>query len=79
MTGAEGASELSQLPYWLRYVGAVATIVIALFAIIIAFGQYLTARQRVSLDLFQRRMELIDKLNSVISEVLQHGRTPLDL
>ena len=64
MTGAEGASELSQLPYWLRYVGAVATIVIALFAIIIAFGQYLTARQRVSLDLFQRRMELIDKLNS---------------
>jgi hypothetical protein len=69
----------SQLPVWLQYVQAFATIVIALLALVIAFGQWRTAHQRVVLDLFERRMEVYDAITRVTNEILQRGDTPQEM
>jgi hypothetical protein len=52
----------------------VATVAIAMFAAFIAFGQWWTARQKLNLDLFEKRFEVYKDLRNVISEAIQLGR-----
>jgi hypothetical protein len=52
----------------------VATIAVALFATLIALGQWWTARQKLVLDLFEKRFQVYMDLRSVASEILQHGQ-----
>jgi hypothetical protein len=55
-------------------VGTVATVAIALFAALIAFGQWWTARQKLMLDLFEKRFQVFLDLRKIVSEALQLGK-----
>jgi hypothetical protein len=52
---------------------AISTLLIALMVAVIAFAQWRTARQRMILDLFQRRMDLIDLVSTAASTILIQG------
>jgi hypothetical protein len=64
---------MSQLPIWMQYLTAISTPIIALMVAMIAFAQWRTARQRMILDLFQRRMDLIDLVSRAASTILIEG------
>jgi hypothetical protein len=64
---------MSQLPLCVQYLIAFSTPVIALMVAIIAFAQWRTARQRMILDLFQRRMDLIDLVSRIASSIVMEG------
>jgi hypothetical protein len=65
---------MCQLPTWVQYLTAFGTPIIALMVAAIAFAQWRTAHQRVVLDLFERRMTIIDGLLRIVAEVLQAGK-----
>ena len=46
----------------------------ALFAALIAFGQWWTARQRLVLDLFEKRFAVFMELRTLVSEAVQEGK-----
>jgi len=64
---------MSQLPIWVQYLTAISTPILALMVAAIAFAQWRTARQRMILDLFQRRMEIVDLVSRIISTILLEG------
>jgi hypothetical protein len=64
---------MTQLPTWAQYVNALGTLIIAAAVGVIALLQWRTAHQRVVLDLFERRMKIIDELLRVVAEILIHG------
>ena len=64
---------MSQLPIWMQYLTASSTPIIALMVAMIAFAQWRTAHQRMILDLFQRRMDLIDLVSRAASTILIEG------
>jgi hypothetical protein len=64
---------MSQLPTWVQYLSALSTPAIALMVAMIAFAQWRTARQRMILDLFERRMNIIDLLSRIASAILFEG------
>jgi hypothetical protein len=64
---------MSQLPIYVQYLSAISTPIIALMVAMIAFAQWRTARQRMILDLFQRRMDLIDLVSRVASTIVIEG------
>jgi hypothetical protein len=64
---------MSHLPIWMQYLSALSTPAIALMIAMIAFAQWRTARQRMILDLFQRRMDVIDLVSRIASTVLIEG------
>lgn len=79
-----------QLPTWLQYLQILSTPIIALAALSVtgyfawrqwrtAHEQWKIARQRVVLDLFDKRMEAYEGLRLVASHVLQKGATDLDV
>jgi hypothetical protein len=51
-----------------------ATIAVALFAALIAFGQWWTARQKLVLDLFEKRFAVFMELRTLVSEAVQLGK-----
>ena len=53
---------------------ALASLAIALFAAAIAWGQWWTARQRLILDLFERRFQAFLDFRRVVSQAIQLGR-----
>jgi hypothetical protein len=65
---------MCQLPTWVQYLTAFGTPIIALMVAAIAFAQWRTAHQRVVLDLFERRMTIIDGLLRIVAEVRQAGK-----
>ena len=64
---------MSQLPIWMQYLTASSTPIIALMVAMIAFAQWRTAHQRMILDLFQRRMDLINLVSRAASTILIEG------
>jgi hypothetical protein len=52
----------------------IATVAVAFFAALIAFGQWWTARQKLVLDLFEKRFQVFMDLRSIASEALQLGK-----
>lgn len=62
------------LPICVQYLQAFSTPLIALMVAWIAFLQWRTAHQRVFLDLFDRRMTVIDELRKIVAEILQKNK-----
>jgi hypothetical protein len=64
---------MSQLPLYAQYLTAFSTPLIALMVAMIALAQWRTAHQRMVLDLFERRMKLIDEVSRIAATVLIEG------
>jgi hypothetical protein len=64
---------MSQLPICVQYLTAFSTPVIALMVAMIAFAQWRTAHQRMILDLFQRRMDIVDLVSRIAASVVIGG------
>ena len=64
---------MSQLPLYVQYLMALSTPLIALMVAMIALAQWRTAHQRMVLDLFERRMKLIDEVSRIAATVLIEG------
>jgi hypothetical protein len=64
---------MSQLPISVQYLTAISTPVIAVMVAAIAFAQWCTARQRMILDLFQRRMDLVDLVSRIATTIVLEG------
>ena len=62
-----------QLPLWAQWFQFIATIVVALFAAYIVYGQWRTAHERVVLDLFERRITVYESVRTVIAEIMRDG------
>lgn len=60
-----------QLPIWLEYIKAIGTPIVALFAALIAgwiaYRQWVTARNKLKLDFFDRRMAIYTAAVNVIN------------
>lgn len=67
----------AQLPLWVEYVKALGTPVVALIAAFIAGGiayrQWTTARNKLKLDLFDKRMEIYSLSVTVLESVRSNG------
>jgi len=57
----------------MQYLTAISTPIIALMVAMIAFAQWRTAHQRMILDLFQRRMDLIDLVSRIAAVIVIEG------
>jgi hypothetical protein len=62
----------------MQYLTAISTPIIALMVAMIAFAQWRTAHQRMILDLFQRRMDLIELVSRVASTIVIEGALRID-
>jgi hypothetical protein len=72
-----GEGHMCNMPAWVQYLQALATPAIALLAIVIGVLQWVTARQRIVLDLFDRRMLVYEEINAVFSEVIREGNATM--
>jgi hypothetical protein len=65
-----------QIPIWVEYVRALGTPVIALLAAVIAgviaYRQSVTARNKLKLDLFDKRMEIYSLALEVLNSIRSH-------
>jgi hypothetical protein len=66
-------AQMSQVPIYVQYLTAISTPIIALMVAAIAFAQWRTAHQRMILDLFQRRMDLVDLVSRIASSIVMEG------
>jgi hypothetical protein len=69
---------MTQVPYWIQVLQALATPAIAGLALVIGLMQWRTSHQRAALDLFDKRFELYMELRAIISQVLTHGTVHQD-
>jgi hypothetical protein len=67
---------MNSLPIWALWIQWGGTIFIAGFVAFIGYRQWRTAHERVVLDLFEKRYEIIDRLHSIIGGVIREGRAP---
>jgi hypothetical protein len=63
----------SSLPYWIQVLQALLTPAIAALAVVIALFQWRTAKQKVVLDLFDRRLAKYVALRQVVAKVTTSG------
>lgn len=72
------AADVTQLPLWVEYVKALGTPVVALIAAsiagVIAYRQWVTARNKLKLDLFDRRMAVYMCAVRVLEQVRNGGK-----
>ncbi len=68
----------SQLPMWVHYLQALSTPAIGLLAAVIAWGQWRVARNKMVLDLFDKRMAVYDELRNILGHVVAAGRATAD-
>lgn len=72
------STEVSQLPLWVEYVKALGTPIVALIAASIAGGiayrQWVTARNKLKLDLFDRRMAVYMSAVRVLEQIRNGAR-----
>lgn len=61
------------MPIWVQWSQFIATIIIALFAVIITYRQWRTAHERLLLDLFEKRMTIYENVRAVIAEITRNG------
>lgn len=65
-------------PHWTAYVSAIALPTIALIAAWIAFRQSQIARNKLRLDLFDKRMEVYKVVRDTLGCVMRNGRLTSD-
>lgn len=61
-------------PHWTAYLAAGLTPVIAIIAAWIAFRQSQIARNKLKLDLFERRMAIYESVRKALGVVVGHGK-----
>jgi hypothetical protein len=70
------APQVQQLPEWVEYVKAlgtpVAAVIAAAITATIAYRQWVTARNKLKLDLFDKRMEIYRSAIDLMSEIGYH-------
>lgn len=57
---------------------AVATVAIGALALVIALGQWLTARSKLVLDLFEHRLKIYSDLRKPIAHVMTHASSDME-
>lgn len=62
--------------HWTQYITAIGIPVIAALAAWIAFRQFQIARNRLKLDLFDRRMEVYSTVRESLSNIARQGNLP---
>lgn len=62
------------IPYWLSVMQALATPAIALLAAVIGAMQWRTARQKLVLDLFEKRFQVFLDVRRIVSHSVQLGK-----
>ena len=61
-------------PHWTAYVSALLVPVVAIFGSIIAFQQWRTARNKLKLDLFDRRFAVYHAARSLLASIFSSGK-----
>jgi hypothetical protein len=61
-------------PHWTAYVTAIAMPIVALMAAWIAFRQSQIARNRLKLDLFEKRMAVYEVVRQTLGAAVSHGK-----
>ena len=68
----------AQLPEWVSYLQALTAPAIGLLALVIAWGQWRVAKNRMVLDLFDKRMTAYDELRDILGHVVAAGKATAD-
>lgn len=61
-------------PHWTAYVTACAVPLIGIFGVWIAYTQSKIARNKLKLDLFDRRMAVYEAADNTLREIYRHGK-----
>lgn len=64
----------NSLPLWVSILPALATPTLALFAIFIAWLQWKTAREKIKLDLFDRRFQIYQNVEKSLLMITRHSK-----
>ena len=59
--------------WWLPYIQPFATVGLGLAASVLAYRQWRTASEKLRLDLYERRYEVLDSVLADLNEVIQHA------
>ena len=59
---------------WLPFVQPFATVFLGIGAFALAYRQWLTANEKLKLDLYDKRDSALDNVNRELNEIIQHGR-----
>ncbi|MDO9031202.1 MAG: hypothetical protein Q7V09_12260 [Hydrogenophaga sp.] len=65
-------------PHWTTYLSAFAAPVLAVVAGWIAYRQYTTARAKLKLDLFEKRIAIYNEVNECLSYVFRNGDSSIE-
>ena len=60
-----------ELPVWMQMIQVVATLVIAMFAAAIAYGQWRAAHEKLILDLFDRRLAVYGEIREIVASIVR--------
>jgi len=60
-------------PYWTAYVSALGPPLIAAIVAVIAYRQWRTANNRLKFDLFEKRLQVYQRLYDLIQEICESG------
>jgi hypothetical protein len=63
----------SELPLWIEYLQALGPTLVAIAVGFVAYRQWATARDRVKLDLYDRRFAVYERLRTLLAIALQDG------
>lgn len=66
-------------PHWSTILAALSTPAIALLGAIIALNQWLTARRKLKLDLYEKKSVVYEAVKSAISRIIATGKTNQDV
>lgn len=65
-------------PHWTAYISAFATPVVAALGILIAYRQWATARDKLRLDLYERRLVVYQGARTVIDKIFMRSRISVE-
>ena len=71
-------TEATKTVHWTTYVTAFTTPVLALLGVLIAHRQWATARDKLRLDLFERRLAVYDTVKKTLGRMVIYGRLTVD-
>jgi hypothetical protein len=69
---------LATTPHWTAYVAALGPLIIAALVVYIAWQQWLTAKDRLKFDLFEKSFPAYQHLYNLVQEICQNGRATND-
>lgn len=59
--------------HWTQYISAIGIPIIAMLAALIAFRQFQIARNKLKLDLFDKRMEVYSAVREALGNIARQG------